>query len=212
MNGQERKMQNSTNEISDDLFCPKCGCLVCHCAEIAAEKEQQRAREIKRLGGLRPYECFTKERFYNKKLLQRIMARFPKENFFLWGKSGTGKTHAATAVVRDVPYAKVIRVSDISRKLRANGFEQEEETLNAFTTGPLLIDDLCSEKMTDFLQNTLFYIIDKRWNNLVNGLIITSNLSLEMIGEVVGDRTLSRICGLVGRNTIEFSGTDWRLK
>jgi DNA replication protein DnaC len=75
----------------------------------------------------------------------------------------------------------------------------------------LLIDDLGSEKMTDFLQNIFFEIIDKRWSNMINGLIITSNIDLERLSGVIGNRTVSRIIGLVGReNIFELGGFDRR--
>ena len=66
-------------------------------------------------------------------------------------------------------------------------------------------------KMTEFLQSNFFEIIDRRVQYRVNGLIITSNLSLDQLVPIVGDRTVSRIMGLVGRkNMLEFSGKDYR--
>lgn len=172
---------------------------------------QKRAEEIKRLGGILAYEDYTKERFENKKILD-AMKGFPEENYFLWGPAGTGKTHAATAILRDVPKAQVMRMSRISRWLRrCEGPDDEIDVIKQLAELTMLIDDLGSEKMTEFLQSNFFEIIDRRVQYRVNGLIITSNLSLDQLVPIVGDRTVSRIMGLVGRkNMLEFSGKDYR--
>ena len=172
---------------------------------------QKRAEEIKRLGGILAYEDYTKERFENKKILD-AMKGFPEENYFLWGPAGTGKTHAATAILRDVPNAQVMRMSRISRWLRrCEGPDDEIDVIKQLAELTMLIDDLGSEKMTEFLQSNFFEIIDRRVQYRINGLIITSNLSLDQLVPIVGDRTVSRIMGLVGRkNMLEFSGKDYR--
>ena len=61
----------------------------------------------------------------------------------------------------------------------------------------MLLDDLGSEKMTEYLQGILFEIIDRRWSNKVGGLIITANINIAGLSKIVGDRTASRIAGLV---------------
>lgn len=180
--------------------------------ELQKRKDEElREREIKRLGGILSFEEYTKARFDNKKILEAL-ANFPKENYFLWGPSGTGKTHAATAILRDVPNAQVMRMSRISRWLRrCEGPDDEIVVIKQLSEMTMLLDDLGSEKMTDFLQSNFYEIIDRRLEYRINGLIITSNLSLDQLAPIVGDRTVSRIMGLVGRkNILEFSGKDYR--
>jgi len=175
--------------------------------------ERIREKEIKRLGGLRAYEDFTRDNYKNKAVL-KALDNFPQENYYLWGPAGAGKTHAAVAVLRDTIYGQVVRMARISRWFR--GFErtdEESKAIKACADMTLLIDDLGSEKMTDYLQGILFEIMDRRWQYKKGGLLITSNVSIEKLGEIVGDRTASRIAGLVGtKNTIKISGKDWRLK
>lgn len=181
-------------------------------AEFKKRKDEElRQREIKRLGGILSFEEYTKERFDNKKILE-AMSNFPKENYFLWGPAGTGKTHSATAILREVPNAQVMRMSRISRWLRrCEGPDDEIEVIKQLSEMIMLLDDLGSEKMTDFLQSNFYEIIDRRLEYRINGLIITSNLSLDQLAPIVGDRTVSRIMGLVGRkNILEFSGKDYR--
>lgn len=181
-------------------------------AELQKRKDEElREREIKRLGGILSFEEYTKARFDNKKILAAL-EKFPKENYFLWGPAGTGKTHAATAILREVPNAQVMRMSRISRWLRrCEGPDDEIEVIKQLSEMTMLLDDLGSEKMTDFLQSNFYEIIDRRLEYRINGLIITSNLSLDQLAPIVGDRTVSRIMGLVGRkNILEFSGKDYR--
>ena len=205
--------------------CPVCGNIECSCAEEKMrqfreweeyEKKQEAKRrqekEIKRLGGIRAYEDFTAEKYTNKAIL-KALENYPSENYYLWGKAGSGKTHAAVAVLREQPFAIVKRMSEISREIRISETEDEEEIIERYSTVPMLLDDLGSEKATEFLQNMLFEIMDRRWQSKKGGLIITANMSIDKLGTIIGDRTASRIAGLVGsKNAIELSGQDWRLK
>lgn len=212
----------------EDKFCHKCGYLDCRCKELEAQvkyrekmrpiweaqaKEKQAKEEMQRLGGVRAYEDFTADKYTNKAVLAALSG-FPKENYYLWGKAGSGKTHAAVAILREVPNAMVLRMGQISREIRAaDKPEKEAALIEKYATIPMLLDDLGSEKATEFLQNVLFEIMDRRWQSKQGGLIITANMSIDKLGGILGDRTASRIAGLVGgKNTLELSGMDYRLK
>lgn len=186
-------------------------------AEAERAKEAEKARkiaDIKRLGGLRQYEDFTAEKYTNKRILA-LLNNYPKENYYLWGTAGTGKTHAAVATARKVQNAQLIRLSYLSRLFRQESFktEDEERYFEHFSKLPIILDDLGSEKMTEFLQNILFEIMDRRWSNKTGGLIITANMNIPSLAKIVGDRTASRIAGLIGAaNVVLFEGKDQRLK
>ena len=175
--------------------------------EAAARQKQY---DIQRLGGLLAYEEFTEERFANKQILTRLK-NFPNENYFLFGPAGTGKTHAATVALRKTN-GEVMRMSRVSRILRrCENPDEEIQAIKQLSSITMLLDDLGSEKMTEFLQSAFFEIIDRRLQYRVNGLIITSNLSLDQLAPIIGDRTSSRIAGLVGKNNmLRFSGKDYR--
>ena len=202
-------------EKSDDSYAQQVRRFIERQEAERAQNAQKQAKlaEIKRLGGLRQYETFKAENFENKAVLE-LLKDFPNKNYFIWGSAGVGKTHLAVAIIRNIKNAFLTRVSDISREIRQDiTAEREEQIINKYSTTPLLIDDLGSEKMTEFLQNIFFEIIDRRWSNMVNGLIITSNIDLERLSGVIGNRTVSRIIGLVGReNIFELSGFDRRKK
>ena len=179
--------------------------------EARAAAIRRKEFEIKRLGGLLAYEDYTEENFNNKEIL-KLLENFPNENYFLFGPAGTGKTHAATVALRKVPNGEVFRMSRISRALRScENPEDEINMIKQLSQRTMLLDDLGSEKMTDFLQSNFFEIIDRRVQYKINGLIITSNLSLDQLAPVIGDRTASRIAWLVGqKNILQFSGKDYR--
>ena len=182
-------------------------------AEREAHKASIRRKEfdIKRLGGLLAYEDYTEEKFRNKQPL-KLLENFPNENYFLFGPAGTGKTHAATVALRKVPNGELFRMSRISRVLRrCEGPDDEVKAIKQLSQVPMLLDDLGSEKMTEFLQSNFFEIIDRRVQYKINGLIITSNLSLDQLAPIIGDRTVSRLMWLVGiKNILQFSGKDYR--
>lgn len=182
-------------------------------AEIAKqEAEARRLADIKRLGGVRQYEDFKAENYTNTPVLN-AMKNYPQENYYLWGIAGSGKTHAAVAVAREVPNVRVIRMAEISRLFRKDiSAEQEERYLEQLATIPLVLDDLGAEKMTDYLRGILFEIIDRRWSNRTGGLIITANLNLPQLAGIVGDRTTSRLVGLIGANVINIKGADYRME
>ena len=219
------KLASRFNGFMENMPCPVCGLIKCRCADDLERRAQENLREMKRkeaeakkqaqidrLGGVRAYEDFTAEKYTNKSILQALSG-YPRENYYLWGKAGTGKTHAAVAIIRTCPEAIVKRMSEISREIRTSEAEDEETIIDRYAYTPMLLDDLGSEKATEFLQNMLFEIMDRRWQSKQGGLIITANMSIDKLGTIIGDRTASRIAGLVGsKNTLEISGTDWRLK
>lgn len=200
-------------------YCPVCDYpkqyCVCWEREVNERRAvaEQRQYEISRLGGIRAYEDFLSSNYTNK-LVLKAMSNYPKENYYLWGKAGSGKTHAAVATLRKVSWARVVRMGQISREIRACDTPEDEAVIiQRYSTMPMLLDDLGSEKATEFLQNVLFEIMDRRWQSKQGGLIITANMNIDKLGAIIGDRTASRIAGLVGaNNTLELSSADYRLK
>lgn len=72
----------------------------------------------------------------------------------------------------------------------------------------LLLDDLGSEKVSEWSRQMFYLLLDRRHRNQLQ-TIITSNLSLDEISEKIDDRISSRICemGII----IELSGEDRRV-
>lgn len=188
-------------------------CKECAAAKAARLKEEQERPIITaRLGGLRAYTDFTLPRFINAAAIKSI-SDYPAKNYYLWGASGTGKTHLATAIVRQYPEAWVVKPQRIYRACQGKKTEEQfNRAIETFVNAPhLVIDDLGVDKKTDFSFSTLYEIIDGRWMEKKTGLIITSNLSLGgLAARVDDDRITSRINDLC--EVIEITGDDHRGK
>ena len=74
--------------------------------------------------------------------------------------------------------------------------------------GTLCIDDIGAEKMTAFVQQITYYIINYREQEMLHTLI-TSNFSLQQIDEQIDTRVSSRIAGMC--KVVKIQGHDRRL-
>jgi DNA replication protein DnaC len=150
--------------------------------------------------------------------LCRAYVRDPDHSLFIYGKYGTGKTHLAVAITRElllqgrkVMFTSVPRLLFEIRK----AFQEETRDTEALCVEKyssvefLVLDDFGVEKTTAWARQTLDYIIYERDNNQ-RPMVITSNLSLDEIAEKIDGRISSRLAGM-GR-IIHFNGPDYRLK
>lgn len=197
-------------------YCQKCDYPVekCQCGEIAERMEKMRLartlRETEALGGALAMRMFTLEGYDNRAAIAEC-AEFPQLGLFLFGPTGSGKTHLATALVRQQPGGRVIKLCDILRSIRAaENARRENEIIKALATGPLVIDDLGMEKMTEFAVQTIDEICDNRIMADCGGLIITSNYGLNALALKIGERSASRINGMC--KVVKISGEDRRIK
>jgi DNA replication protein DnaC len=142
----------------------------------------------------------------------------PTGNLLMYGKCGTGKTHMAVAVTKELLLAsrKVLFTSmadltfEIKKAFRDKAENTEEELIARYLEYEyLVLDDFGIEKTTEWVQQTANYLICKRDNNNMP-TIVTSNLSPADIGKVYGDRVASRLIGDYG--AIHCTGPDYRLK
>ncbi|KCZ71295.1 DNA replication protein [Candidatus Methanoperedens nitroreducens] len=145
-----------------------------------------------------------------------------KYGFMFYGRAGSGKTHLAVAIARYIIEEKQIlvrfvRIVDLLLDIRSTfneneswRAESESELLRKYALTPLLIlDDIGSEKTTDWVRQVLYQIIDERWIEQ-KPVIVTSNLTLEELEERLGERIASRIAGMA--QLIQMQGHDYRIK
>lgn len=209
------KLSQFQENMTVNKYCPKCDYNICQCANIAEDvkKAQERAFacDCETLGGPFAVRCFTVSAYHNHKAMADC-AKYPTKGLYIYGPTGCGKTHLATALVRQQPNGRVIKPMEILRRMR--GFEnsnEEDNFIKSLAFGPLVIDDLGVEKLTEFAVTTLYEIFDRRWLSDSGGLIVTSNLGLTALAAKIGDdRITSRIAGMC--KTVKIEGNDGRLK
>lgn len=130
-------------------------------------------------------------------------------NLILLGPVGTGKTHLALATCRrqiGVRECRFYPVGEMLDLLRPGGPERGLEALLWMDT--LIIDDLGTEKATDWTAERLFIVINRRWME-ERPVVATSNLPVPELKTALGERTFSR---LVGNEAVvvTLSGKDRR--
>ena len=138
------------------------------------------------------------------------------ESAFIYGKVGTGKTLLAAQMMLqemenqflqkpDAVYGfEFINFSDMLYQIRAtfnNGKENAEEKLDRYRNcGLLVIDDFGASRMTDWVIEIVYQIINARYENL-GKTIITSNESLEELEANLGDQRITsrinRMCKII---------------
>ena len=108
------------------------------------------------------------------------------KGFFFYGNNGVGKTHLAVGILKELYNLKGItgmfydtRILLYDLKATFEGNSSTRDLLDAVIKAPILVlDDLGSERLSDWAKDILHYIIISRYNDKLP-VIITSNISLE---------------------------------
>jgi DNA replication protein DnaC len=118
-----------------------------------------------------------------------------------WGEPGNGKSHLATAVANELTAKgkRVVFISmpDLLEKIKAtfnrNSTESEAEIMRGLQMCDLLvIDDIGAEKVSDWVQEVIFRIVDGRYKK-VKPILVTSNLEPKELAERIGKRAYDRL-------------------
>lgn len=159
--------------------------------------------------------------------------KYNTKSLILSGVTGCGKTHLAVSVLRErlkndllglierewaqnrghcLENSKFTTIPDLLLEIRSsfNGGEKtEQEIIDYYSTiNFLVLDDLGSEKTTEFSVTTLYIIIDRRDRELLP-TVVTTNLSSQEIEEKIDARIASR---LAGWKNIKINMPDYRKK
>ena len=151
------------------------------------------------------------------------------KGLFLHGEKGTGKTKLAAIIANEragagkpVLFASVPDLmADIRASFASGGTSERVQTVKE--TPFLVLDDLGAEKMTEWVGEQLFCIVNHRYNEQLP-TVVTSNYSPTQIirhmatvdarGNVIddmqGQRIMSRIYEMCER--VEIRGADWRMR
>lgn len=124
------------------------------------------------------------------------------EGIIMCGRPGTGKTHLAVAICREIVIQNKISafITTASRIIRAfrrswnsDADTSEFDTLQFYSELDLLvIDEVGVQYGTESERNILFEVINNRYEDLLPTILI-SNLPVNGLAEFLGDRILDRM-------------------
>lgn len=158
-----------------------------------------------------------------KKLQEHILKiKEHRRGLYIHGTVGSGKTHLMYAIGKGVEESEVVNLrarayscTDLLRQIRED-FNQTDPYSRKHTLedllefrGLLMIDDIGSEKLSEWVLETFYTIVNKRYEEMLP-TVFTSNLELHELAERIGDRTVSRI--VESCDVFEVTGDDRRLK
>ena len=139
------------------------------------------------------------------------------KSLFLTGSVGRGKTVFIASVakaylktgipIKWISFPKfIMELQNMFRSSDDSPYDEAKKV--AKYESMLFIDDLGAEKLTEFVSQIMYYIINEREQNMLP-TIITSNYSLSEINQQIDARVSSRIAGMC--EVLEFKGTDKRI-
>jgi DNA replication protein DnaC len=158
------------------------------------------------------------------KALQKAWAYFSdwEENkedgrgLYFCGDVGTGKTHLAVAVMNELIQTKrvpslFVTVPELLDNLRGAyndpGHNLDEWMAAVKNADFLVLDDLGSERPTEWVQERIFVIVNHRYREALP-TIFTSNTEPEDLPAQLGERTASRIIAMC--EGVKLRGADYR--
>ena len=139
------------------------------------------------------------------------------KSLFLTGSVGRGKTVFIASVakaylktgipIKWISFPKfIMELQNMFRSSDDSPYDEAKKV--AKYESMLFIDDLGAEKLTEFVSQIMYYIINEREQNMLP-TIITSNYSLSEINQQIDARVSSRIAGMC--EVLEFKGIDKRI-
>lgn len=135
---------------------------------------------------------------------------------YFCGGVGTGKTHLAVAVMNELIARKrvpslFVTVPELLDNLRGaynDPGRDIDEWMDAVKNADLLVlDDLGSERPTEWVQERIFVIVNHRYRETLPTLF-TSNIGPKDLAVQLGERTASRIIAMC--DWISLEGEDYR--
>jgi DNA replication protein DnaC len=138
------------------------------------------------------------------------------KGLYFCGGVGTGKTHLAVAVMNELIRRKrtpslfvtVPELLDNLRETYNKPGRNLDEWMDAVQNAEFLVlDDLGSERTTEWVRERIFVIVNHRYREALP-TVFTSNIGPKDLAEQLGERTASRIIAMC--DWIALEGDDYR--
>ena len=188
-------------------------CSTCH-GKVEKEHNRKfvealRLERVTRALGVMPATQFTFERFRvsvgNRSAFERAQTFIQNsQNMYLWGPTGSGKSHLAVAIARSACWhgSAVARItpSQLIRGIRMRTPEEEQHVLDTLIRADVLILDGLSGDESVFARSAIQEVIDGREYANRTGLIVTSRVPLRELARRMADNAipmrLERLCAV----------------
>ncbi|CAA9451050.1 MAG: Helicase loader DnaI [uncultured Rubrobacteraceae bacterium] len=138
------------------------------------------------------------------------------KGLYFCGGVGTGKTHLAVAVMNElirkkrIPslFVTVPELLDNLRETYNKPGRNLDEWMDVVQNAEFLVlDDLGSERTTEWVRERIFVIVNHRYREALP-TVFTSNIGPKDLAEQLGERTASRIIAMC--DWIALEGDDYR--
>ena len=143
------------------------------------------------------------------------MPQLGVKGLLLQGGCGSGKTHLVVAALQEIIQTdkpgKLLfcnfqdLIQEIQASFDADSPVDKSEILRPLLeTDLLVLDELGSQKPSNFVHDILYYIINSRYNNVRTTLFTTNNV--DDLADRIGDRLRSRLYEMA--SVVQLTGID----
>ena len=222
----EKKEVSIKNTSIKFFVCDKCNEEYEQLKKVGEEKEKRDRETAQKLDGI-PVRFINSDlnQFTNIEPILNWIEK-PEGFVFVHGKCGCGKTHLAAAIKKHFNFKRRACFLEFSSNLfvtlrntfKNDTYDTEKSIIDRYAPEPKniyakeqhlgIFDDIGAQKISDFVVEAWYNIIDKRY--LYDyATIFTSNLSIKEISALMSDRIASRLAsGIV----FEMTGNDRRIE
>lgn len=165
--------------------------------------------------GLTSYQAISRAVTESKDFIRKFSYEY--QNLLFYGSTGIGKTFLTHCIAKELLETShsvlYFSSSQLFEALANTVFSKSENHLDSiheeiYNCDLLIIDDLGTEVVNNFIASQLFTCIDLR-DSLKKATIISTNLSLQAIREIYSERIFSRLSSQY--KIIKLFGDDIRL-
>lgn len=211
--------KNCGKEVENPPYYPEVGCICsedCYRAIIIPIRLRQAGLDEGLYAEMRLDNYEFGDDSLKESLYSYLEHPDPKGWAFL-GDVGTGKTHLAVGMTREMIERYMLKAKVISTPALMASFYDNmkvdgriQSLMELYKEVDLFVlDDLGAEKPSDYAATQIFLVMNHRLMHK-KLTFITSNYSIRIIAERVGDRIASRIIEMC--RLVIISGGDYRLK